>query len=128
MSQLGGNHFSTFGHHPQNTGSGVGRQASPFGRITMSGGVGEIRRISLDGAGTNVCQYQAILVQALGGDVTVEQTLVDAGLACNPDNDATVWAAPDTVLAGTITTLAAPVATALKITFTEAATVIIAVT
>lgn len=128
MATLTGNHYSQYGLQSLSGGSGVNRQASPFGRVRLVGKAGEIIRVSTAGLGTNVCQYQAILMQAFGTSVHVSLTLEDPDVALNPDNDATVWHASENIASGNIKSLAHPTATAIKVEFVSDGYAIIAFT
>lgn len=113
--------------HPKTSGSGINRQATPFGRTKITGKAGETVRIPISHLTTGVCQYQAILVQAFGTALTVAVTLEDPDVACNPANDATVWTAGEAIASGELKALAvAPTAAAIKVTFTAKGIAILA--
>ncbi len=122
-----GNTYS--GHiHPKTAGSGIGRQGSAFGRVKITGKAGQVVRISTSGIASSVCQYQAILVQALGTGVTVACTLEDPDLACDPRHDGNIWSAGEAIASGELKALTPPTASAIKITFTAKGYAIIALT
>lgn len=129
MNTLGnhGNGYPLHGHHSMSSGSGVAHRLSGFGRVAISGKIGEVRYVTTDGLSTNVCQYQAILVQAVGGNVATAATLAPPDLALDP-LQTNVWVVDKPVNAGTIEKLNVSTASALRITFTTAATVYIAFT
>lgn len=130
MKRLG-NHGAVFqlhGHGPaKQSGSGIPGQGTPFGRVTVSGKAGELAVIPIAGLTSNVCQYQALLVQSMGGDVETSVTLVDPDLALDP-TQVSVWVADKPVTAGSLVVLTAPTASAIKISFTSDSIVVIAAT
>lgn len=128
MHHISGNHFATYPHDTNGGTSNVSRQGTGFGRITINGKAGQIFRIPSTGLVTNVCQYQAILAQAFGGGVKIAATLVDPDIALSPDNDATVWGPEDNVSPTNVQKLTPPTASALKVTFIAAGSVVIAFT
>jgi len=111
---------TTVGHL---SGSGRLRERTPFGLLTISGATGEVVRVSTNDLYQKVdIGPQGIYVQALGGNVQIDATLVSPDLAKNPAQDVGGhWIADTTLTPGTITKLV-NAATALRITFTTAAT------
>lgn len=126
-----GNHslgYFTHGHGlGKLSGSGVGTRTTPFGRVTVAGKAGESRILFFSDIATNVCQYQAILVQA-NAAVAVSTTLCEPSLAADPTQTG-IWFA-DTTLTGSegIVALKAPAASAIKLAFTADAIVFLAAT
>lgn len=129
MSTIG-NHpggYPLHGAHSLSSGSGTQHRITPFGRVAFSGKAGEVHYLSSDGLSPGVCQYQAILVQAVGAGVQVDATLAPPDLALDPVQG-NVFVADTAVAAGTIKTLAVSTASALRFTFAGSGTVYVAFT
>jgi hypothetical protein len=126
-----GNHGSPFALHGhlkgKQSGSGITGSGTPFGRVTVVGDAGQTRVVRIADISSNVCQYQALLVQAMGSDVEVAVTLVDPDLACDPTQTG-IWVTDSTATAGALTVLTAPTASAIRLSFTAKATVVVAAT
>ena len=101
------------------TGSGRHRMETPFGRVSVSGAVGDVVVLLTTDIYTSNGSACAFYVQALGGSVSVASTLAPPDLALNPDvATAAIWANATVVAPGTIVELSTP-STALQITFTQ---------
>lgn len=104
------------------TGSGRHRMETPFGRVSVSGTVGDVVVLlttDIYSSNGSACTFYA---QAVGGNVSIKGTLAPPDLATNPDTSGNIWADTTVVTQGTIAELPTPT-TALQITFTAAATV-----
>ena len=124
---MSGGHSAVGNFAPQHgplSGSGRGAMRTPFGRVTIVGKIGDVKYLltndilATNGSGTS------ILAQAVGGDVSISLTLAPPDLALNPDQS-NVWVNSTAVAEGGIVALPF-LPTALKITFTEAATLYLA--
>lgn len=110
--------------HGPLSGSGRGAMRTPFGRVTVVGKIGDVvYQLTNDILATNG-SGASILAQAVGGDVSISLTLAPPDLALNPDQS-NVWVNSTAVAEGGIVALPF-LPTALKITFTEAATLYLA--
>lgn len=110
------------------TGSGLPRQlvAYPFGRLTISGKAGEIKRVAASSFMPRMGVEGNIIVQASVAPVIVSITLADADLAMNPDlDDGDHWIVDVTAAPGAITELSY-VSSALRLEFTADAILYIA--
>lgn len=132
MSTNIGNHTSGYplhGTHQRLSGSGTVARLSAFGRVTVYGKSGDVVYVTTDGLSPGVCQYQAILVQAIGGGVQADVTLMEPDVAMDPTNQTpSPWVVDTTVAAGTLKTLTASTATAVRLTFAAAGVACVAFT
>lgn len=107
------------------TGSGRSGVRTPFGHMTVTGKIGEVKYISVIDLVTVNNPGLSLHAQAIGGNVSIALTLAPTDLAFNPVQNASgIWVNETAVAVGPIVALPT-IATALRITFTAASTVYI---
>jgi len=112
---------TTPGHAGFKSASGRPAQRSVFGHLTIAGKTGDVARIDTADLFQGFDQMQnGIYVQAIGGNVQIDTTLVDVDIALNPVHDTSTWIADTTLTPGSITKLQF-VGTAYRVTFTTSA-------
>lgn len=105
------------------TGSGRSGVRTPFGHMTVTGKIGEVKYVSVIDLVTVNNPGLALSAQAVGGDVSIALTLAPTDLALNPIQNASgIWVDETPVAVGPIVPLPT-IATALRITFTASSTV-----
>jgi hypothetical protein len=123
MARIIGN--SGPGINSTNSGSGIPPRRCPFAHLTViSDEAGDDIRIPATDLFPKFSQvFQGVFVQAVGGSAEIYTTLIEPGLAMNPQQDGSHWISAASISDGTITKID-NLTTCLRIVFSAKGTVV----